>query len=233
VLLVISPHLDDGILGCADAIAGNPGAVIVAVMGGRPATYPEPLPVWDRECGFAPGADVVAVRWREDEQALALVQATPRWLDFIDHQYAPTARPAPTDIADALAAVVESTSPELVASPVGIEHPDHLLTSAAALELASRTTVPWLLYAEAPYKTEYAEQLERRLASIQARGFAIIEAVPASALATALKSAAIERYATQLPALKRWRDALLPERYWWLRRCARSADEDQHGGRGD
>jgi LmbE family N-acetylglucosaminyl deacetylase len=218
-LLVISPHLDDGVLGCADAIAGNPGAVVVTVMAGRPDSYPVPLPAWDRDSGFQPGDDVVATRRREDERALALLQAKPHWLDFLDHQYAPSVRPTPTAVADALASAIASADAELVASPLGIVHPDHVLTSAAALALATRIpTLAWLLYAEAPYKTEHAERVAPLVDHVRARGLEVTDAAPAQPLATALKSAAIECYRTQLRALPRWRDALLPERYWWLQR---------------
>src|SRR5204862_178120 len=67
-LVVISPHLDDAVLGCGDLLRERPGAVVVTAFAGRPSVYPD-LTSWDARAGFEPGADVVGARRHEDEAA--------------------------------------------------------------------------------------------------------------------------------------------------------------------
>ena len=101
-MLVISPHLDDAVFGCGRLIAAHPGSVVVTVFAGVPRD-PERLTEWDAACGFRSAAEAVATRRREDQAALALLDATPRWLDFCDSQYDET--PALSELAAALGQV--------------------------------------------------------------------------------------------------------------------------------
>src|SRR5690242_3070034 len=91
-VLVISPHLDDAVFGCGQLLATYPGSVVITALAGRPASYATVTP-WDELAGFAPGEDVIAARRAEDHAALAILQASPVWLDFSDDQYgnSPTA----------------------------------------------------------------------------------------------------------------------------------------------
>jgi LmbE family N-acetylglucosaminyl deacetylase len=215
VLLVISPHLDDGVLSCGELIAAHRDALVATVMAGRPDPYPSPLPEWDLQSRFRGGDDVVAVRRAEDTSALASLGARCAWLDFLDQQYAPAARPSPHAIANALADVVRASSCDVVASPLGIVHPDHQLTAAACFELARRLpSLTWIIYADAPYKTAHPAQVDARVAALRADGFVLADSDPARIHADPRKQAAIECYATQLNAPMNWNDALLPERYW-------------------
>jgi LmbE family N-acetylglucosaminyl deacetylase len=216
-LLVISPHLDDGVLSCAELIAAHRDALVATVMAGRPDPYPRPLPEWDVQSRFQAGDDVVGVRRAEDIAALAVIGARCAWLDFLDQQYAPAARPSFRDIASALGELVRSSACDVVASPLGIVHPDHLLTAAACFELARQLpAIAWIVYADTPYKTAHRAQVDARLAAVRADGFVITDCEPARMHGDPRKHAAIECYATQLNAPMNWNDALLPERYWAL-----------------
>ena len=64
---IVSPHLDDAVLGCANFMAAHPGATVVTVFAGNPPEYPtDPMRKWDVQSGFAPGDDVMETRRHED-----------------------------------------------------------------------------------------------------------------------------------------------------------------------
>ena len=87
--VVVSPHMDDAVLGLGQLLAANPGVTVVTVFAGRPAAYPEPMTRWDQLAGFKPGDDVIAARRDEDTKALTELDAIPVWLDHVEHQYLP------------------------------------------------------------------------------------------------------------------------------------------------
>ena len=59
-IVVVSPHLDDAVLGTARLLSVHPGAGVVTVFAGNPDAYPEPMRKWDVQSGFQPGDDVMA-----------------------------------------------------------------------------------------------------------------------------------------------------------------------------
>src|SRR4051812_34380588 len=97
-LVIVSPHLDDAVLSCARLMAVHPGVNVVTVFAGNPPAYPEPQRLWDAQSGFAPGDDVMAARRAEDVAALAVLDATPTHLDFIEHSYLPNDTPVAPDV---------------------------------------------------------------------------------------------------------------------------------------
>jgi LmbE family N-acetylglucosaminyl deacetylase len=211
-LVAISPHLDDVVLGCADLVAAHPGALVVTVAAGVPA--PHPLTGWDLACGFAEGDDVVGTRRREDREALTRLDAKPLWLDFLDRQYMGGSSPSPLAVAEALRDMLQRSNCDLVASPLGLQHPDHLATAAASYEVARRLpSTRWLVYEEAIYRTD-AGATEEAIRRLFDGGFALepIEVVPDDR-----KREAIDCYTSQLKGLGDLvRDAYAPERYWSL-----------------
>ena len=62
------------------------GENVLTVFSGGPGRV-EPLPLWDLECGFAPGDRVMEIRAKEDDAALALLDAAGERLGFWDDQY--------------------------------------------------------------------------------------------------------------------------------------------------
>jgi len=233
-LVVISPHLDDAVLGCADLLRAHPGAVVVTAFAGRPAAYPE-LTSWDARAGFEAGDDVVAARRQEDTAALRVLGAQPCWLDFPDPQYGE--KPSREALAEALARALDELAPSVVVAPLGMFHDDHILTGDAALDvLAGRPTLTWLAYADAIYR-RVPELLAKRLASLRDAGFGL-QAVDASGQpASQDKRRAVACYRSQVRALEHsWdggvSDAFEPEQYWRIAAPAQQAAR-QVGGAGD
>ncbi len=221
-ILVVSPHLDDAVLGCADVIGARPGAVVVTVFAGSPPPGPAPTD-WDAASGFGPGEDAVARRRDEDRAALALLSARPVWLPFLDAQYEAPAGPG--EIAERLAKAIADATPDAVLIPAGLWHVDHRLTHEAAVDAMPRCRpVPWLAYEDAIYRAFPEPGLDARRRWLRERGIDAVPLAPGPP-ASPLKRRSIETYRSQTRALDGplgpgWGDALEPERYWQLRPIA-------------
>jgi LmbE family N-acetylglucosaminyl deacetylase len=218
--LFISPHLDDAVFACGDRILDSDAPVVVTIFGGfAPAGGPT---AWDRECGFAAGDDVVAMRRAEDRAALEMLGATPVWLDFRDDQYGEPR--TETQIASSLAKVVDRHAPDAIHVPLGLFHADHRRASDAALMLvdSSRTWIVYV-YADAIYRN-LPGAIGERVARLERAGYRLAPLdVPAHA-ASPRKREAIACYGSQLRALRQRSsldDVYAPERYWTLERKLR------------
>ena len=217
-LVVLSPHLDDAVLGCGERLAACAGATVVTVFAGRPPAN-LPLTPWDAAAGFRPGDDVLGARRAEDASALALLGATPVWLDFMDAQYAAT--PDLGTLSAALAMTLAALAPATVLIPLGLFHSDHALVHDAALTCARHGDGRrWLAYEEPMYR-RVPEARARRFTALHAAGIALDPEPPVTPRACQLKRRAILCYRSQLraldsPARPGWRDALEDERYWRL-----------------
>jgi LmbE family N-acetylglucosaminyl deacetylase len=196
----------------------HPGAVVVTVFAGRPATY-GPLTRWDAASGFRAGDDPVGVRRAEDGAALALLDATPVWLDFCDGQYGPS--PSVDALATALAPAIDGARPTAVVVPLGLFHRDHALAHDAAVAIArARPALGWLAYEDAIYR-RIPGLVDRRLEELRAAGLAPRRLDLPVAAGAPRKRAAIAHYGSQLRALAApghpgWTDALEPDVYWRL-----------------
>ena len=84
-VVVVSPHLDDGVLSLGAAIAAwsRAGARVelLTVLGCDPASE-APAGGWDRRGGFATEGASARARREEDRRACAILGATPVWLPF-------------------------------------------------------------------------------------------------------------------------------------------------------
>jgi len=191
-------------------VAAHPGAVVVTVAAGKPP--PHPLSGWDGKCGFAEGDDVIGLRRKEDEEALKHLGAQALWLELLDRQYMGGVPPSRVEVAQAIESVVKATAPDLVASPLGLGHPDHLVTVAACRDVARRMPgVTWIFYEDVIYRAT-ASPAEQAIAQLAAEGCIVR---PLSVTASESKRAAIERYTSQVKGLGDLsRGACLPARYW-------------------
>ena len=150
-VVIVSPHLDDAVLGCARLMAAHPGVTVVTVFAGNPPAYPEPMRTWDVQSGFGPDDDVMEARRREDRAALALLDATPVHLGFVEHTYNPGDHTVRREtIADGLVAALRGLVPTLVLVPFGLANPDHDVTHRACMLARDRLepTVSWGCYEE-------------------------------------------------------------------------------------
>ena len=215
-LVVVSPHLDDGVLGCSGLLSRYDSAVVVTIFAGRPPAS-APLPPWDEAAGFRPGDDVIGARRAEDRAALEMFGAEPVWLPFLDSQYGDS--PAVDAIVPVLESALGAAPMRTVCIPLGLFHSDHLLAHAAALRLLRRRPRwQWLAYEEPMYR-RVPGALDARLAALAAAGIGV--RLFGSAAAPADKPRALACYASQLRALGTpgrpgHADALAPERYWTL-----------------
>jgi len=222
-LVVVSPHLDDAVLGCAHLMAAHPGTTVVTVFTGRPHPAPDPPTPWDALCGFVAGDDVLGAREAEDAAALATLGAVPVWLGFVEHQYLPRAEwPGPDTIVDRLEAVVRAHEPSAVLVPFGLGNPDHDTTHRAAMVVRERFPEPaWFCYEDMGYK-HIPGLLAWRVARLFVAGVWPTPAALPVDPDPARKQAAVDCYPSQLRALEAdWRigaklAAPAPEQYWRL-----------------
>jgi LmbE family N-acetylglucosaminyl deacetylase len=223
-VVVVSPHLDDAVLGCGRFLAVHPGATVVTVFAGNPDAYPEPMRLWDVQSGFGPDDDVMQARRREDRAALALLDATPMHLDFVEHTYNAGDRPVvPEAIADRLVTVLGALEPTLVLAPFGLANPDHDVTHRGCM-LARDRLVParaWWCYEDIGYK-HIPGMLAWRVSTLFRRGVWPTPVCPPVDPGETRKQAAIACYPSQLLALEDdWAiseklAAPAPEQYWRL-----------------
>ncbi len=181
-LVVVSPHLDDGVFSCGSLISACRlvcPVVIVTVFAGMPGKRVAASTL-DRTAGFDSAALAVASRRREDANACAILGCDYLHLDVLDGQY-DTSSPEHREkkIAEALKQVLRM--PGTLLGPWGIRHHDHIAVANALRGQAN------LLYEELPYRVLWSEYLPHDLAS------PVLE-LPT----TALKQAAISCYRSQL-----------------------------------
>jgi LmbE family N-acetylglucosaminyl deacetylase len=199
---------------------------VITVLAGRPAAYPDEVTSWDAAGGFTTGDDVVGARRQEDLAAMASLGAEPVWLEFPDGQYlSPADRPTAADVAPALQAAVAAARPSAVFLPMGLAHPDHVLTHDAGLlvreGLADGDAPEWFCYEDAGYK-HLPGMLARRVATLFHRGLWPTPAVVPTRPDMEAKRTAIYRYASQVGPLERdfhlseHLAATVPEQYWRL-----------------
>jgi LmbE family N-acetylglucosaminyl deacetylase len=224
-IVIVSPHLDDAVLGCANFMAAHPGVVVVTVFAGNPAVYPtDPMRQWDVQSGFVAGDDVMEVRRHEDAAALNLLDASAVHLEFIEHTYNPGDRPvAPDMLVDALAPALAALDPTLVLAPFGLANPDHDTAHRACMLARERLDddVSFWLYEDSGYK-HIPGMLAWRVSTLFRRRLWPTPVCPVTDVSETRKQAAIACYPTQLLALEDdWAigaklAAPAPEQFWRL-----------------
>jgi Uncharacterized proteins, LmbE homologs len=220
-VVIVSPHLDDAVLGCGRLMARHPGVTVITVYAGGPAAYPEPMTHWDTIAGFKPGDDVLAIRRAEDARALGELSAVPRWLDFVEHQYLD--RPEWVDAdqtADRLEAELRALDPTAVLLPFGIANPDHGATHDSGMLVRDRFREPsWFCYEDFGYK-HIPGLLAWRVSQLFRRGIWPTPVAIEVDASDARKRCALAHYESQVLALEAdWQMApklVAPEQLWRL-----------------
>ncbi|MGH3430021.1 MAG: PIG-L deacetylase family protein [Mycobacteriales bacterium] len=121
----MSPHLDDAVLsvGATLASAARRGVdVTVVTVFAYDLSADAPAGAWDRSSGFRTVAEAGRARREEDRLACAAIGATPIWLPFQDHEYAPTRQPA--EVRDSLIDVLSEHDVALIPG-WPLMNPDH------------------------------------------------------------------------------------------------------------
>lgn len=151
-ILLISPHFDDAVLSAGQYMADRPDAEVVTVYGGFPVNAEHLTTAYDVKCGFKNAEDAVAQRQRENDQALALLEATAINLDFVDSQYESQHQPAPhlSEMIEKLQEIVNGYNYEFIMAPLGMGHPDHVKVTDAVIRL--QTDIPIYLWEDLPIR---------------------------------------------------------------------------------
>jgi LmbE family N-acetylglucosaminyl deacetylase len=145
-VVVVSPHLDDAVLGAWTALTADDRVEVVNVFTAMPPAGT--LTRYDRLLRATDSAALFAERLREDAEALALAGRSARGLGLLERQY----RDGPVDreaLAAALAEAVKGCSALLAPAGIG-GHEDHVAVRDACFELADAVR-RLVLYAELPY----------------------------------------------------------------------------------
>lgn len=226
-ITVISPHLDDAVFSCGCLLAESRDALVITVFAGVPDPD-KAAPAWDAATGFNSGYQAVLARRDEDSESMRRLGAKNAWLNFLDSQYGRHYQP--TDLVPALKTVIEQRGGTIL-MPMGLSHPDHLLTSNACLAvrevllLAQQSTengvspdhpVNWFVYEEATYR-QFPGLVFTRLAAWKQAGLTM-RAVKFPTSSVMKKAYAIGAYQSQLPLFgtAKRADMASPERYWQL-----------------
>jgi LmbE family N-acetylglucosaminyl deacetylase len=188
-VVVVSPHLDDGVLSLGASMASwaRTGAIVelVTVLACDPASA-APAGGWDRRGGFETEGESARARREEDARACELVGARPVWLPYGSVDY--DRHGDEDEVREAVLAAVDGADSVIVPG-LPLSHPDHLwlaelLDGALGRGRGAR-------YAEQPYT-------RRAAVDPAAAGFAHTAVRLRDRVA---KWRAIRCYASQLPLL--------------------------------
>jgi LmbE family N-acetylglucosaminyl deacetylase len=200
-VVVISPHLDDGIfsLGAAVSYATRHSVkvTVLSVLAGDPGLS-APAGDWDREAGFETAGEAAVARRAEDGRACALVGAHPVWLPFSDLQY--DRGGSDETVRAAVTGAVGTATVLLPGFP--LMHPDHLWVNRLLRDAfpAERTG----FYAEQPYSAQWSERPGDDLGNTSSEHIpppAFWQPLRAGLRDQRRKAAACRAYETQLPLL--------------------------------
>lgn len=163
-VLLISPHFDDAVLSAGQFMADRPDCEVVTVFAGFPLTASRVKTPYDEKCGFKNAEDAVAERRREDDRALALLEATAIHLDFADSQYKTEFANMVTggEITSALQELIDKNDYEFIMCPLGLGHPDHVKVTEAVTRL--KTDLQILFWEDLPLRVVEPQTVPPRLA---------------------------------------------------------------------
>jgi LmbE family N-acetylglucosaminyl deacetylase len=226
--VIISPHLDDAVLGCSYLMLAHPGATVITLFCAAPDVYTDPVQSWDALAGFRPGDRVHDARMAEDVKALATFDATPIHLKYLEHTYLEFEQWVKgEDMADELETQLEALGASAIFAPFGIANPDHVATHRASMIVRDRMLAKqpdgpkWYLYEDTGYK-HIPGQLAGRIAELYKNRVWPTPACPRVIADPAAKLEAFLNYSSQInPLNTEWRlldklDTPVPEQYWSL-----------------
>jgi LmbE family N-acetylglucosaminyl deacetylase len=204
-VVVVSPHLDDGVLSLGASMASwaRRGAAVelLTVLACDPASE-APAGGWDRRGGFETEGASARARRDEDRRACALVGARPVWLPFGSVDY--DRHGDEKDVREAVLRALEGAD-ILLLPGFPLSHPDHeWLVRTLVSDFKSDTSCGIGrigLYAEQPYTRRVGGQPHVPAFLADLVGRAAFEPVRAPLRDRLAKWRAIRCYASQLPLL--------------------------------
>ena len=224
-VVVISTHLDDAVLSCAQTLLAFDRPIVATVFTDAPPV--ERHDGWNHATtGTAFAPDSQRVRRDEDAAALELVGAEACWLGEHEAEY----RPDGQDV-DALAATLRRFLDDRAATevwaPLGIRHVDHIAVADAALRLVGLDGRAWRVYLDVPYAHTHPDAATARQAHLTQTGFVLTDHRVTPVTGSA-KASAVAAYATQVDAVRGEHPAFdesirLPEESWAISRSGPGA----------
>jgi LmbE family N-acetylglucosaminyl deacetylase len=212
--LIISAHLDDGCLSAGQFIGGRPDCVVATVFAGTPPTEAL-LTSYDDKCGFKSAGEAMEARRAEDLEAMSVLQAKARHLDFVDLQYGGKLKAA--SLVKQLCELIEDLDPEFVAGPLGLVHSDHEAVRDCVLDATMEATRPVWLYEDLPYRVQHPEAVPMAFDALRGRGYELelgfVGTGPIDKKMDALWS---YRSQMQLPEFANRHELLVGERFWHM-----------------
>lgn len=212
-MFVVSPHLDDAVLGIGLRMREDPG-VCVTLLAGSPWVYPrlQDRP-HDEICGLGGHPNPMAVRRAEDEAAMDVLGWEAVHVGLLDAQYVWPARRADEDTEIALATLEQiwraQGQPGEVWTVAGLGHEDHQWTAGVARQFAAAHDVTLRVWFEPGYRSKFV--FERDDVAQGCSGKVVHYLIsPVEAVA---KLRLVERYESQLSGISglALRDALVAE----------------------
>lgn len=169
--VVISPHLDDGVLSYGGALGWSRRETqIVTVLAGLPPEWSWPTP-FDSASGFADSRCAVLARRAEDANAARELDVGLVHLPFLDGQYG-LPRPE-TGIIEVLRGTFAGADD--VAVPLGLAHPDHrLVARCCRAALAQIEPRPFLVYADLPAARLYPSHVPGAMRGWARAGWSLV-----------------------------------------------------------
>jgi LmbE family N-acetylglucosaminyl deacetylase len=219
--LVVSPHLDDAVLSCGEALqhADVTDATVVTIFAGLPESD-LPLTNFDVQSGYTSARAAVLHRRLEDARATSVLGVTGEHLGFFDRQYGKGNDV--DEIVGALVVLLEQHAPDALWVPLGLLHPDHELVGRCARAAAAISGIESLtVYEELPGRViADAVALARAQAQLYDDGWQVDRPVHVARneRTLAVKNAALHCYGSQLWALD-MHSCLVPERLWDVSRA--------------
>lgn len=216
-VLCMSPHFDDGCLSAGQFLAGRPNCDVVTLFAGFPAN-PDIQTDYDKKTGFKDARDAIAIRRNEDNEALALLQANPIHLNFVDHQYGETNNHEL--MFRKLEEIYIAGDYEFVIAPLGIDHPDHIETSILARELWKERRdkgMKLYLWEDLPHRVLWPEKVFQRLEDIREQRYNLsLEFIGDGPMADKVRALWLYRSQINTGELNPW-VLYVPERFWEVR----------------
>ncbi|MDQ2728134.1 MAG: PIG-L family deacetylase [Actinomycetota bacterium] len=219
----ISTHLDDVALSCSHWLAANPAASVVTVFAGAPSIRRRDGWNFDTT-GETVALKAIDRRRSEDAAAMAILGASPYWIELWDAQYVAGHRQDSAVVQARIRDVLDSIRPRSVIAPLGIHHPDHVAVADACAGLAQASELTWYCYLDMPYARSFPAQVQPRLAALSAGGtIDLVEREPFRPT-TDIKDRAVRLYRSQLDLVRAdhpgFEPSLTdPERFWAMERA--------------
>jgi len=204
-MIVLSPHLDDGVLSLGATIADaadRGGDVTVLTVFANDPEAGGGASAWDRACGFTSAAEAARARRSEDTLACGLLGVRTEWLPFPGTDYRAGDPPATvwTDVERRI------RDADVVLAPGWpLRHPDHAWLAERVIAAPQGGRLG--LYVEQPYAADALLRHARRrpprvpAASTSGAGIATWQASRPGRGSRRAKQRAIGAYSSQLGAL--------------------------------